>query len=357
MGRNPFRPKVCLVCYPNYPSNKTGRGIDRYSYELIKQLRLYGIDCIVFTQGTVSNPLEYAVKDFWVFLRAINLKADLFHAASEYGAKYILLTKKSPLVTTIHDTLPYLFFSKAPMVYSNQYASFKLASKSDRIIVESNFYVGLIRRILKVPPEKISVVYHGVDHESFAPLPKNRLEQRDHKIILYIGGLNRFKGVVTLVRAFSIVAKEMKDVDLLIGGKGRDFMLFQSIVDTLGIRNRVKFLGFIEEKNLSRYYNLADVFVWPSHFGLGLQILEAMACGTPVIASDTLDTPEYIGSGGLLFRPGDADQLAIMMLEILTDESLKEELGRKALHWASSFSWERTVRETIDVYYEVLGTK
>jgi len=352
-----FRPHVCVICYPNYPSNKTGRGQDRYSYELLKQLRLLGMDTIALVQGTVNNFLEYVVKDFWVFLRTINIKADLFHAASEYGAKYLWLTKKFPLVTTIHDMLPYFFFSKAPTLYSNQLVCFKLASKSDRIILSSNFYVGLVRRILRVPPERISVVHHGVDHELFRPVPKNHLEQKDRKIVLYVGGLNRLKGVDTLLRAFSIVAKEMNDVDLFIVGKGRDFTLLQAIVNALGIRNRVRFLGFVKEQNLPKYYNLADVFVWPSHFGVGLQVLETMACGTPAIAGDTLDTPEYVGNGGVLFRVGDANHLASIMLEILMDDGLREELGRKALQWANSFSWERTARETVNVYREVLRAK
>lgn len=357
MSRNYFMSRVCVICYPNYPSKRTGRGQDRYSYELLKQLRLHGIDPTVLERGTVSNFLEYILKDLGVFLGTIDMKADLFHATSEYGAKYLFLAKKSPVVTTIHDMIPYFFFLKSPALYSNQLICFKLASKSDRIIVSSKFCLELVRRILKVPSEKIRVVYHGVDHQFFVPMPKDYRERGDRKIVLYVGGLRRLKGVVTLARAFGIVAKEMKDVDLLIGGKGRDFHALQAIFNTLGVKDRVKFLGFIKEENLPKYYNLADVFVWPSYSGLGLQILESMACGTPVIASDALDTREYVRGGGLLFRPGDVNQLASIILEILMNESLRKELSRKALRWADSFSWEKMARETVKVYHEALDMK
>jgi len=347
--------KVCVVCYPNYPSKKTGRGQDRYSYELLKQLRLRGIDPIVLEQGTVGNFLEYAIKDLKIFSKIINIETDLFHAASEYGAKYLFLMK-SPVVTTIHDMLPYFFFSKAPALYFNQRICFRLASKSDKIIVSSQFYLELVRRILKVPLEKIRVIHHGVDHQFFTPIPKNRRVWKDHKIIFYTGGLSRMKGAATLIRAFSVVAKEMKDVDLLIGGEGKDFTLLQTIANRLKIRDRVRFLGFIKEEVLSRYYNLADVFVWPSHFGFGLAILEAMACGTPVIVSNAFDASEYVGDAGILFEPGNVRQLADSLLYILENEDVRRSYSRKAIKRAGLFSWQKTVKETLKVYNELLST-
>jgi len=122
----------------------------------------------------------------------------------------------------------------------------------------------------------------------------------------------------------------------------------------LDLENSVRFLGFIPEKELPYYYNSADVFVFPSSLGLGLMLLDAMACGTPVIAGSTFDTPEYVEEAGLLVKPGDEEGLADALLMVLIDNKLKTTLSLKAIHQARKFSWEKTANETLKVYQEFM---
>jgi len=127
-------------------------------------------------------------------------------------------------------------------------------------------------------------------------------------------------------------------------------------VEKLGLKSCVHFTGYIPEGDLPALYNGADLFVFPSLYeGFGLPVLEAMACGTPVITSNTSSLPEVAGDAALLVDPYDVDAIAEAMRRVLTDLNLAGELRVKGLARASEFSWERTARETLAVYEKVLA--
>jgi len=129
-------------------------------------------------------------------------------------------------------------------------------------------------------------------------------------------------------------------------------------VQRLELEHYVRFTGYVEEEDLPALYNGADLFVFPSLYeGFGLPVLEAMACGTPVVTSNTSSLPEVAGDAALLVDPYDVEEIATAMRRILEDEALTAELRAKGLARAKEFSWERTARETIAVYEKVLGKK
>lgn len=344
--------RICMICFPNYPNKETGRGIDKYSYELLKGLKEHGINPLLIEDGVVENPLQYMMKDAYFYPKIMGVKANLYHAVSELAAKNMILTRKPLSITTIHDLLAFYFYPTAPMKYSYQKICLKLASKSDSIIATSKTTKNLLTRILHVPPEKVKVIYYGVDHQMFKPIPKI---EKKNKTILYLGSLTKLKGVHVLIKAFKLVQRELKNVELIIGGKCKDYALIEDIVNQPDIKGHLKFQGFIKDEELPKYYSSCDVFIWPAYSGITLSVLDAMACGASIVINNVFDAHEYVGGAGMLVEPDNVRQLADAILHILKDENVERIYSQKAIKRAELFSWEKMVKETLNLYNDVLN--
>jgi glycosyltransferase involved in cell wall biosynthesis len=344
--------KICVICFPNYPSKETGRGIDKYSYELLKGLKQQGLSPMTLEDGAVKSPLQYMVKDTRVFAKVIRIEADLYHAVSELAAKNMILAKKSLSITTVHDVLALYFYPTAPTKYWYQKSCLKLATRSNRLIATSETTRNLLTNLLKVPAEKVSVVYYGINHQMFKPTPKI---EKENKTILYVGSLARLKGIHVLIEAFKLVQKELKNVELKIGGKCKDHALIQEVLHQPNIKSHIKLLGFIKDEELSEYYRSSDVFVWPAYSGISLSVLDAMACGTPVVVNNAFDAPEYIGEAGILVEPGDVHKLAEALMYVLGNEDVERVYSQRAIKRAEFFTWEKMVKETWNLYNEALN--
>ena len=126
-------------------------------------------------------------------------------------------------------------------------------------------------------------------------------------------------------------------------------------VEKLGLKPRVHFTGFVEEEDLPALYNGADLFVFPSLYeGFGLPPLEAMACGTPVVTSNTSSLPEVVGDAAIMVDPYNVDAISEAMARVLNDPVLAEDLRQRGLLQAEQFSWQKMAEETIEVYKKVL---
>ncbi|MEA3458002.1 MAG: glycosyltransferase family 1 protein, partial [Candidatus Thermoplasmatota archaeon] len=140
--------------------------------------------------------------------------------------------------------------------------------------------------------------------------------------------------------------------------KGRKYKEIFETINKLNLQNDVVFTGYVSDEDLPALYNAADLFVYPSIYeGFGLPPLEAMACGTPVITSNTSSLPEVVGDAGIMVDPPDVDRLADAMHEVLTNEGLRANMIKKGLGRAEMFSWEKCARETLEVYEEVYGER
>lgn len=355
--------KLCLISHPFTPAKDSGRGNDRYTYELLSNLNKNGINVKVLDPGYYSSLLKAVGKEIVFPLRLINVSADIYHAICPAGAKTAIMLRKSPLVTTIHDMIPFHFESdyEHPWLYRYHRFCTKLSAvKSDRVIVPFEGTKKELTSRFKVPDSKISVIRYGIDHHAFHPLPEVK-EGDTTKRILFIGGITRSKGVDILIEAFSIIEKETKSVELLLGGKAvggrkrKDQEYIRELPHKLQIADKVKFLGYVPEDQLPALYNLANVAVFPSSYGFGLPVIEAMACGTPTIAGAPLDAAEGYGEAAILVEPGNVTQLANALLEVLTDSKLRRELVEKGMERAKLFSWETMAKETIRVYESLIS--
>lgn len=216
---------------------------------------------------------------------------------------------------------------------------------------------------LRLEPDRIRVVPLAAD-PTFRPASVDHMEsvltrhQLERGFVLYVGALEPRKNLPTLLRAFARLRRELPDVTLVIVGAPRwKFSAIPRVLDQLNLRQAVRFAGYVADADLPALYSAASVFCFPSLAeGFGLPVVEAMACGTPVVCSNASALPELAGEAALLVEPTDPDAIASALTRVLRQPDLAGELRERGLARAARFSWERTASETLDVYRSVLNT-
>ncbi len=283
---------------------------------------------------------------------------DLFH-----GADHLLpyLARISG-VFTLYD-LTYLTTRQAHTTLNRLYLTLmapRFLAATRRIIVISESTRRDMLRHYRVDEGKVKVVYAGVS-DRFGPRPPGEIATVRQKyglperFILAVGTIEPRKNYETLLAAYRTLIDRGQTAGLVIAGKRgwRSEPFFRQLQD-LGVADRVRLLGFVADADLPALYSAAQVFAFPSLYeGFGLPALEAMACGTPVVASNTSSLPEVVGDAGLLVAPTDAGGLAVSLERVLTDEGLRADLRGRGQAQAGRFTWEAAARATLQVYRAV----
>lgn len=279
-----------------------------------------------------------------------------------------------PTVVTIHDLIPLILPAYRGSLRVRLYTRLVTAAarKAEAIITVSQASQRDIVRCLHIPPERIHVTYEAAG-EAFQPMEDEAqltaIRQKyalPERYLLYLGGFDKRKNLFTLLRAFALLVNKQqagggKQAKLVIAGQlpGRDSPLFpdpRRWVRGLGVEERVIFTGWVPEEDKPALYSGATAFVFPSLYeGFGLPAVEALACGTPVIASNRSSLPEVVGEGGILVEPTDVEALAEAMEVLLVDDTLRAELRQRALAQAAKFSWKQMALETLAVYRKAVG--
>lgn len=362
--------------------NRAGAGITTYSYNLIKELIHTG-DCepclIEYADSgsfpelprmIVPNPLK-KISNLYLWhpyltkkLNDTGNQLDIVHSLNQ-GPSFFRL-KKHKYVITIHDLLPLVHPGLRPFsVYLTYKALLPRTLKhADMIISDSQSTKNDLIRIFGLPEEKIKVVHLGVDH-SFRRACREEIEavrskyRLDSPFVLYLGGLAVHKNVPTLIRSFSSVKERNPDHKLVITGTKRwGYAEVFKEIERSGLQNDVIFLGYVPDSDLPALYSAADVFVNPSIYeGFGLPTLEAMACGTPVVSSNTSSFPEVVGDAGIMVDPARPDLIAEKINQVLSDDGQKKRLVSMGTERAKRFTWKRCAQETYEVYREVCSMK
>jgi len=237
---------------------------------------------------------------------------------------------------------------------------FRLIKKADHIITGSNFTKQEIILYMQISQDKISVIYHGVNHELYKEYPKDELQETKAKFdlpkefLLFVGSIEPRKNLLTLLRAYNLLSKDEKaNLPLiLVGFKGwENKEIMQEIEKN---KEHIRYLGYVTDMQLAHIYNLAAIFVYPSLYeGFGLPPLEAMACGTPVIVSNTASIPEVCGDAALYVEPMEIQDIKDKILMLANDKKLREELSQKSKAQAAYFSWEKSADEHFEVIKKV----
>ncbi len=306
------------------------------------------------------------VRIFWEqFVQPLALrraKIDLLHALAFVAP----MAAPCPYVVTVYD-LSFLRYPEAFRPFNRWYLSRGTArsvKQAKAVIAISESTRQDVIKLLGVPPERVHTVHCGAD-AAYCPLPAAEVEafksarQLPDTFILYLGTLEPRKNVDGLIRAYARWQNHEPDAPLLIiaGGKGWYTQQIFELVESLNLTDSVRFPGYIPQEEMTLWYNAATLFVYPSHFeGFGLPVLEAMACGTPVITSTESSLPEITGTEGVarLVNPADEKALAASMAEVMANADLRAAMAQKGLERAAAFTWEKTARETIGIYQQVL---
>lgn len=273
----------------------------------------------------------------------------------------------SKRVVTLHDVFPLSIPGNSTLAETllARYWLPWIVHSLDAVITDSQCSKKDICEYLHMDEDKIMVVPASAGKQ-FRPLDYTEVEKvttRYHltqPYILYVGALEPRKNLLRLVEAFGRINLALPQYKLVLVGASRLWKndRMTQLVAELGLQDRVIFTGYVPDEDLPAVYNGADLFCFLSLYeGFGLPVLEAMACGTPVVTSNTSSLPEVAGDAAMLVDPYDVDAIATAMRRVIEEPGLAQELREKGLARASQFTWEKTARETIAVYEKVLGEK
>lgn len=279
------------------------------------------------------------------------------------------IDRRAPRVVTCHDLIPLVlakdYLWPVPGAQRMQKERDKARYKTARrvIAISQATRRDLIER-LEIEPERIDVVYHGVDHERFhargaaeeADLLRRELSI-DRPYLLYLGAGDVRKNLPLLVRAYA-ASGVARDVQLLLGGpiSARARAALESEAAAAGVSKRVRFLGYIDETYVAPLYRQCLAHVFPSSYeGFGLTVLEAMACGAPTLTTAVSSLGEVAGGAALTLLELREEPFAVELSRLVSDDGLRADLRQRGLDHAATFTWERCAAETLTSYARALA--
>jgi glycosyltransferase involved in cell wall biosynthesis len=274
-----------------------------------------------------------------------------------------------PTVVTVHDVIQFVLPEYAWRKISRLYFGMVSAGarRADAVITVSECSKRDIVKLLGLAPQRIHVIGNAVD-DRFFPVRDAWLlaSVRERygigsRFILYFGGFDLRKNVPRIIDAYWRLPDPLRrEYQLVIAGRYQHLghPLYpdpRETVQRLGLEGNVVFTGQIREQDKAPLYSAATVFAFPSLYeGFGMPVLEAMACGTPVLTSNLSALPEVAGDAGLLVDPYDADAISTGLAELLESQSRREELSRRGLERARRFTWHQVAEQTLHVYRQIV---
>jgi glycosyltransferase involved in cell wall biosynthesis len=282
---------------------------------------------------------------------------------------YISIYPPAPAVVTIHDLTPFVIpdaYRTLHRKYQQWYIA-RAAERADFIVTDSDSSRLDITNILGTDPARISVVPCAVDHNTFQPVTDAKILDRirsryklPERFILFVGTLAPRKNADKILLALARIKNiDNKSIPLVISGRGgfQDPGLEQ-LARANQLQQQVIFTGAVDYADMAGLYSAARALVYPSRYeGFGLPVLEAFACGTPVITSNVSSLPEVSGDAALTVDPQDIDGLAENIKSLWDDDRLAEELSGKGIKRAQHFSWTRAAKSYLDIYRQAAALK
>lgn len=325
-------------------------GVQRYTSCILDELRSVPIEtiapCKKFSSGVLGHFWEQIVLPF-------KLKDKLLFSPANTGP---IFYKKQ--IVTIHDIIPL----DHPEWYDKKFAQLytflipKIIRAVKHIITDSNFYAKRIIEVTKIDPQKISAIPLGVDEKFFAASDNpviheeflHKFNLKSKKYVLSVCSISPRKNIKGLLHAWKLALPYLPpDIDLVLVG---DELTVSSTYNIGEIPDRVHFVGRVDDDYLPSLYSNSLMFSFVSFCeGFGLPILEAMACGTPVLTSNITSMPEISGDAALLVDPFDVAAISENILKIVNDRDLRNKLIVKGIDRAKEFTWEKTAKLTLKV--------
>jgi glycosyltransferase involved in cell wall biosynthesis len=276
-----------------------------------------------------------------------------------------------PYVVTVHDLLEHMYAAHSASSLQRSlhfHLTRRALGRAARVLAVSQFTKNEIEKIFDIPDKQIEVVYNAIDERFLrghaTDADRQLIAERyqvNHPFVLYAGAIRPHKNVVRIIEAFSALKNELRkeaqypDLKLIvIGDDLSSHPRLRRTVVRSGVQNDVRFLGFVPIEVLRIFYDVAKVFVFPSLYeGFGLPPLEAMAHGTPVVASNTSSIPEVTGTAALLVNPENVFEIERGLQRVLLDTALRTQMKQRGYEQAQRFSWTDSVARTLEIYREV----
>ena len=310
-----------------------------------------------FRRSTLFTPTHWRFEQWFLSQETRLHGLDLIHSPDFIPP----LRNHIPAVITIHD-LAFLLYPKFVTGESARYYGQveDAVKRANRIIAVSRSTKQDIVKLLGAPEEKIDVIYEAAD-AFFRPIPRQQAQsilaeagkRPPQRFILFVGTIEPRKNLKTLIQAYKILKDRYRhDVALVLAGAtGWLADDVYALVETLGLEQDVHFWGRTANEHLLALYNLAMTLAHPAYYeGFGLPLLEAMACGAPVICSNVSSLPEVVGEAAILISPEEVEAWTAALHRVISDADLRREMGAKGVNRAKAFSWQKAARETLATY-------
>jgi glycosyltransferase involved in cell wall biosynthesis len=357
-------------------------GVSRYTEALLRELpALAPTDTFVVFSGPDRPPAERAfdARLQWAHTRvptsrpvariaweqtaglsiARRYGLDLVHAPVNVAPAL----SGAPRVVTVHDLAFHLYPQQYPGAKQRYLRAMTRLSvrRAARVIAVSEATRRDVIRLYGADPQRVVTVPNGVGAE-FRPMPDaqtatfRRARQLPERFVLFLGTLQPRKNLETLLRAYARIAAETGWALVVAGAEGWGMTPIYALARELGVAESVRFVGYVAPDELPFWYNAAGMLVYPSFYeGFGLPALEAMACGTPVIAADNSALPEVVGDAGLLVGARDVDGFAHAITTLARDAPFRERLSQRGQLRAAGYGWRKTAELTLAVYEQALA--
>ncbi len=365
-------------------------GVGQYTYHLIEHLiplladKGHCLDLFYFNflnknkaipqwRGAVENKqqtllpgraLYYSWKKFaFPPLEWVTGSSDLLHFPNFIARPF----NKGKAVVTIHD-LSFVrypqFAEKKNLDYLNHWIPDSV-KRASRILVVSEFTKQELIDIYDVPEEKVVVAHNGV-RSDFVPVNDaarvaalREKYQLPDKFALAVGTLEPRKNYSLLVKAYQVLKKSHKKCPPLIfvgpPGWNKEYERLKKMVAEKKLEKSIRFLFYVDDEDMVPFYSAATTLLFPSVYeGFGLPVLEAMACGTPVICSNAASLPEVAGSAAITLPPDNPEEWAEALTLFWEDESKQKEMAEKGLVQSKKFTWQQTAEKTLEAYEQAL---
>ncbi len=381
MPPQPDGPPVLRVAFNAYLLTAPAlRGWTRYMVNLFAGLPRHGVRPFLYSTapihpdhlarlppGTfevrIAPPMRYLNwEQLWVPRQCRTDNIDVFHAPFNFGMPW---WTHCPRVLTLHDAIDQIYYQArsewrerwTPNALRNRLTNWSARHRAHQVITVSEHARRDLVQFLGVRPDRLSVVYEAADPEFCSPVSASKIDAVRAKwglvkpYVFYVGGWERRKNIPFLIRGFA--AARLDNVELVLaGGKDEQRAEFTKLADCLGAGDTLRLLGFVPDAELPALYAGALCFVYPSEYeGFGLQLVEAMSVGCPILAARATCLPEIIGSGGLTFSLENVEELVTLLERIASNPELRADLSLRARKRAEDFSWDRAAAETVEVYH------
>ena len=330
---------------------------------------------IDLTADSINQPTDYPTNRLSQFRKLLFEQSIIPRAANALHADVIHvpywappLGARAPIVVTIHDLIPLLLkeYRGGPLVRMYTGLVTAAARGASLILTDSNASRRDIIQHLRVPAARVRTIYLAADPK-FNPKPDavdraavRRKYDLPDEYVLYLGGFDPRKNVEAALQVYTWGQDTIgHDYPLVVAGRLPEgshgfFVDPREIAKQIEVEDAVRFVGDVDEEDKAALYQGATAFLYPSRYeGFGLPALEALACGVPVVGSNTASIPEVVGDAGMLVDPDDARAMAGALIAVVTEPQLHDTLSERAVSQAAKFAWDKTVRETVEAYESI----